>query len=250
MRPGIGRAAIRRNRAACQTDGPARALVLTAQAMPNRALANRRPWLLLALIAAIGYYVLMDAPIGGLWLTLIKGAAVGALALYAVKRHGSRDATILAIALGLASLGDMAMRVSLHAGGAVFFAAHCVAIYLFLRNRRDNPAGTTRTLALMLLLITPLVCWLLSQALLPTLYGVALGAMAAAAWLSRFTRYRVGLGAVLFVLSDWLIFVDMRLPAPVTWPDWFIWPLYFAGQFLIATGVVQTLRRETAQPQP
>jgi uncharacterized membrane protein YhhN len=33
--------------------------------------------------------------------------------------------------------------------------------------------------------------------------------MAAAAWSSRFPRYRVGAGAVLFVISDWLIFSRM-----------------------------------------
>ena len=64
--------------------------------------------------------------------------------------------------------------------------------------------------------------------------------MAAAAW-SRL-RYRVGLGAVLFVISDLLIFARM---GPLQWEeigDLLIWPTYFAGQFLIATGVVQTMR--------
>jgi hypothetical protein len=31
-----------------------------------------------------------------------------------------------------------------------------------------------------------------------------------------------------------------HLPEALTW--WTIWPLYYAGQFLIATGVVRTLR--------
>ena len=67
--------------------------------------------------------------------------------------------------------------------------------------------------------------------------------MAATAWLSRFGRYRVGTGAVLFVVSDWLIFSRMGAIDLAPLPDLLIWPLYYFGQFLIATGVVQALRR-------
>ena len=73
-------------------------------------------------------------------------------------------------------------------------------------------------------------------------FAAIVGAMAASAWISRFPRYRVGIGAVLFVISDLLIFAREggHVPEAVTW--WTIWPLYYAGQFLIATGVVRTLR--------
>ena len=84
--------------------------------------------------------------------------------------------------------------------------------------------------------------WFLTQDWGVTLYGFALGGMASTAWMSRFTRYRVGIGAVLFVVSDWLIFSQQSLLAESTLPSLLIWPMYFLGQFLIATGVVQTLR--------
>jgi uncharacterized membrane protein YhhN len=38
------------------------------------------------------------------------------------------------------------------------------------------------------------------------LYSLGLALMAATAWLSRFPRYRVGIGALMFVVSDLLIF--------------------------------------------
>jgi hypothetical protein len=68
--------------------------------------------------------------------------------------------------------------------------------------------------------------------------------MASAAWMSHYPRYRVGTGAVLFVLSDWLIFARMGPYdlSPLT--DLLIWPLYYAGQVMIATGIVQCLRGE------
>jgi len=75
------------------------------------------------------------------------------------------------------------------------------------------------------------------------LYAAGLGAMAASAWVSRFPRYRVGLGAVMFVASDLLIFSKMGPLAGARIPSILIWPLYFAGQALIAWGAVTTLLR-------
>ena len=64
-----------------------------------------------------------------------------------------------------------------------------------------------------------------------------------AASLSLFPQSRVGLGAMLFVLSDWLIFSRMGPVDLAPLPDLLVWPTYYVGQLLIATGVVQTLRR-------
>ena len=54
--------------------------------------------------------------------------------------------------------------------------------------------------------------------------------MAAAAWYSRFPRYRVGTGAVLFVVSDWLIFSRFGSFDLGVLPDLLIWPFYYVGQ--------------------
>ena len=89
----------------------------------------------------------------------------------------------------------------------------------------------------------PLISWLLSGDVLIAVYSLALGGMAMAAWLSLFPQWRVGLGALLFIVSDWLIFSRMGPIDLAPLPDLLIWPLYYIGQLLIATGVVQTLRR-------
>ena len=68
---------------------------------------------------------------------------------------------------------------------------------------------------------------------------LVLGAMAATAWVSHFPRHWVGLGAVLFAVSDLLIFARMGPLAGSMLPQVLIWPLYFGGQALIATGVVR-----------
>ena len=72
--------------------------------------------------------------------------------------------------------------------------------------------------------------------------------MAASAWLSSFSRYRVGLGAVMFLASDGLIFARIGPLANSALPGLLIWPLYYFGQFLICIGVVGTVRSRT-KPQ-
>ena len=216
--------------------------------MPRRALMEHRPWLLAGVIAAVACYVLQDSikvePIE----VAIKGAGVGLLAIYTLRRAPGKDGMILTAALALSALADMALELWFEAGGALFATSHLVAIALYLRNRRENPSLSQRLLGLALLVAVPTFSYSLSADPLIGLYAITLGAMAAAAWMSRFPRYRVGVGALLFVVSDWLIFSRFGPFNFAPLPDMLVWPLYFAGQLMIATGVVQTLRGETPVP--
>lgn len=212
--------------------------------MPRRALIEHRPWLLCAVIAAFAYYFLQDNPIGELWLILLKGAGVGFLAIYALRRAPGVDGVILTLALVLSAAADMALELWFQVGGALFAASHLVAIALYLRNRREVTTPSQRLFGVTLLIAVPAFSYVLSGDPLIGVYAITLGAMAAAAWTSRFPRYRVGTGALLFVLSDWLIFSRFGPYDLAPIPNLAVWPLYFAGQLMIATGVVQTLRGE------
>ncbi len=211
----------------------------------TRALIDHRPWLLASLVASISYFFFRDNPVPELYLIAWKGAAVGLLTIYAAQRGHGLDGWLLTIMLALGALADMVLELNLVAGGALFAPAHLVAIALFLRNPRERRTGSQRLAALALLLGTPLIAGLLAMPdprwPLATGYAAIVGAMAATAWMSRFPRYRVGIGAVLFVASDLLIFAreGQHLPEALTW--WLIWPLYYAAQFLIATGVIRTM---------
>ena len=211
---------------------------------------DHRPWLIASLIAGVSFYLAKDAtlalPLKMAW----KGAGVGLLAIYALLRAPGTDGKMLAAVMAFGAAGDMAIELSLLAGAALFFVGHLIAIALYLRHRRPRLTQSQKSAAAALLLATPLIAFFLptdrSAAPMVALYALALGGMAAAAWSSAFSRYRVGLGAVLFVASDLLIFARIGPLARSPLPGLLIWPLYYAGQFLICVGAVRYLRGRKA----
>ena len=219
--------------------------------MPRRALAEKRPLLLASMAAALAYFVLRQSPlVPEMWLIPLKGAGVALLAIYAFIRHAGADARLLGAAFVLAALGDMAIEFDQMAGAILFFAYHMLAIALYLRHPRENPRTSQKAAAVAMLLLTPAIFWLLpaerADAWPIALYGLALGGMAACAWLSAFSRYRVGIGAVLFLVSDLLIVAGMGPLMGERLHQWLIWPLYYLGQLLICLGVIDRLRRAGA----
>ena len=219
--------------------------------MPRRALIDKRPILLASMAVALIYFVLRQSPVvPEMWLIPLKGAGVGLLALYAFVRFRMSDTRLLGAMFLLAALGDMAIEWDFIAGAIFFFGYHMIAIALYLRHPREAASGSQKTAAVAMLLATPAIFWLLpadrAMAWPTALYGLALGGMAACAWLSAFSRYRVGVGAVLFLVSDLLIVAGMGPLMGERLHQWLIWPLYYLGQLMICLGVIDRLRRAGA----
>ena len=217
--------------------------------MPRRALAEKRPLLLASIAAALAFYYLRWGPLPELYLIPVKGAAVGLLAVYLWQRHSSPDARLMAWAFGAAALGDMALEIESDRliGGLLFFAYHVMALGVYLRNRRPQLTQSQKAAVVAMLILTPLIAWFMpadrGQAPHVAVYALALGAMAAGAWASVFPRYRVGAGAVLFLVSDLMLFAEMGPLQGHIAPQILVWPVYYLGQLLIATGVTVTLRK-------
>jgi len=219
--------------------------------MPKRALAQKRPFLLLSIAAALAFYYLQVSELPELYLIPLKGSAVGLLAIYAFVRHSGPDARLYTWALGSAALGDMAIEVDLKVGALLFFLHHVLALGVFLRNRREQLAKTQSWVVGLTLILTPVIAWLLpyDEAMRWNvgLYAISLGAMASGAWASSFPRYRVGAGAMLFLVSDMLLFAEMGPLSGSDLPQYLVWPVYYLGMFLMCTGVIQTLRKRDPQ---
>jgi uncharacterized membrane protein YhhN len=219
-------------------------------AMPKRALAQKRPFLLLSIVAALAYYYLRVSQLPELYLIPLKGSAVGLLAVYAFMRHASPDARLYVWALGAAALGDMALEIDMTVGGLLFFLHHVLAMGLLLKHRRPA-TGIHSWVCGVTLICVPLAGYLLpydpDAKVQTALYALSLGGMAASAWASDFPRFRVGAGALLFVASDLILFAEMGPLSGTQWAELLVWPLYYLGMFLMCTGVIQTLSKRDPQ---
>ena len=215
--------------------------------MDRRSLA---PYLVLALALAAGVsYVAsweMDLPpiANMLW----KGAGVSLLALYAALRARNLDGWLICAVMAFGALGDMLLEVAgLTVGAIAFLVGHLIAIWLYLRNRRRALSRSQLLFAILLVPATGILAFLLPTdrglAAAATLYSMSLAVMAAMAWTSRFPRAVVGTGALMFVISDLLIFARAGALEHAAWIGLAIWGLYFLGQTLICVGVTRTLAR-------
>lgn len=189
----------------------------------------------------------------GVWGAAWKTSGVALLAIWAATRARGVDGWLLTGALALGALGDLLLEThGLVIGGAAFAAGHVVACVLYWRNRRAVLTGSQKAFGWLLAPATIGIAALFAApaggAVEAGAYSAFLGIMAALAWTSRFPRYRVGLGAVLFVVSDLLIFSRFGPLEGSVVPDLLIWPTYFAAQALIAWGVSGALSSDQRVP--
>ena len=208
-------------------------------------LAHKRPWLLASLAFGFSYPAISFFPVEGIYAIIWKMLPLALLVPYALRKHHSGEFLVIAIILALCSLGDGLVELSLEAGGTAFGISHLVAIWFYSRHRREQTAFSQKLLALTVLIAAPLIAYFLAGNLAAG-YTLMLSLMAAMAWTSSFPRYRVGIGAMLFVISDLLIFTreGQWVSSPLINPA--IWYLYYIGMVMIATGLVQTLVKKSA----
>lgn len=180
-----------------------------------------------------------------------KGLGVALLAAYAALNARTLDGWLLVVVMAFGALGDVLLGAAgLTVGAIAFLAGHLVAIALYLRHRRPFPALSQLALAVVLIPAVVITAFLLpsDRAGAPgaAIYSLGLAVMASTAWQSRFPRYRVGIGALMFVVSDLLIF-GRDGPCPDNFTTGLaVWGLYYFGQLMICVGVVRTL----APPPP
>ena len=201
-----------------------------------------------AIVAGTSYYFAHDLGATGPLAIVWKGAGVTLLAIWCAMQARSRDGWLIAAVMAFGALGDVLLETAgLTAGALAFVAGHVLAILLYFRNWRPHLTFSQRVLAV---LVVPLSVFIAASLVPPkdmipiAVYTLFVGGMAASAWTSRFPRYRTGIGAMMFLASDLLIFARMGVLAESSLPGMLIWPLYFGGQVLIAWGVTRTLAQD------
>jgi hypothetical protein len=217
--------------------------------MPRRALVQYRPYLFASILAALAWFYLRGGEVPELYLLPVKGAAVALLGVFLWKRHSAPEARLMAAAMGVAAAADVAQEVSIAVGGLIHFAYHLMALGVYLQHKRGALDPVDKAIVVTLLLGPAVLGFILptQQGQATSFYALALGAMAAGAWISTFPRWQVGAGAMLFVASDLLLFAQLGPLATSPVPQVLVWPVYYLGQFLIATGIVRALRKRDPQ---
>lgn len=200
-----------------------------------------------ALVAGASYMVPVLAGWSGPAIIAWKGAGVALLALWAALNARDRFGWMIALVLAFGAAGDVLLDAAGMTVGAIAFAiGHLIAIGLYRQNARAEVSGSQRALAWLAPPLALIATWFMlegeSLRWVAMAYTALVAVMASAAWLSRFPRYRTGIGAMLFLVSDLLIFARVGGVVAPEMGSALIWPLYFAGQALIAWGVVTTLR--------
>jgi hypothetical protein len=211
--------------------------------MPQRALIEKRPWLLASMVLAVAYAWLQDSAFPGLYLLALKAAPLVLLAVYAALRHRGNDTRSLAGMIGLEAVGSALMDYAPGIGLNALLLGYLIGLGLFLSHRRVVVDGGRRASALALTLGTPLLCFFAASRAgvgVPIFLGLALGGMAASAWICTFARARVGLGAALIVAGNVLAIAAMGSASAVV--ALAAWPLFYIGNLVLATGVAGELR--------
>lgn len=200
------------------------------------------PLFLAALVAGTSYIISWALPLPDWAAIAWKGMGVGLLATWASRQGATTDHKLLAIVLTLGATADMVLELNFVAGAAIFALGHVLAITLYLRNRRPHVGARDAALAAAFIAGTCLLAFTLASpdwAPAVAVYTLFLATMAATALAARFPL--AAAGALLFVVSDLLIFARMGPLEGASWADFAIWATYFAGQALIAWGVASKL---------
>jgi uncharacterized membrane protein YhhN len=214
----------------------------------DRTMTPARLALAAAVVGGVSYIASWNLPLSEAASLAWKGSGVGLLAVYAALKARSLDGWLVCAVMAFGAAGDVLLGAAgMEVGAAAFLVGHLIAIWLYARNPRPATTASQRLLAILLVPATVAVAWLLpadrAGAGPVALYALGLAAMAAFAWLSRFPRYRVGIGALMFVVSDLLIFARSGPLEGQAWVGYAIWTLYFGGQLLIVLGVTRTLEK-------
>ena len=199
----------------------------------------------ISVLAALGYGLIMAGLPSSLERTLVKVAAVGALAVMAFL---SDAPWLLAAGLLLCAVGDAFLAGNpqrwLPLGLAAFLLGHILLIFLFQETRDPSLEMTHLQIAGSVAVGVAAVAMLawLWRALGPMrpaviLYVIAIAVMVGSSFLLPVFYWPAMLGAVAFMASDAILAGDLfrqaKLFGSQRMTGWAIWFLYYAAQALI-----------------
>ncbi|EIZ80325.1 hypothetical protein WSK_1118 [Novosphingobium sp. Rr 2-17] len=211
--------------------------------MPNRAIIERRFWLISSIATAVAFVALQSSPLPDYYALALAVAPLLLLAGYVLLRGRGRDTRLLAIMLALEGVGSAIGGMYPTIGINLLLLGFLVGLSLFLTYRTANPDPDRKVAAVVLLLGTPALFFATGSSS-SIFFALALGGMAASAWVSAFSRPRVGLGAVLIVVG--VVLEIMTISEGQDLLLLLAWALFYVGNLLMAIGVTREVPRHAS----
>ncbi len=186
---------------------------------------------------------------------IFKGSAVGLLAIFVLISTRSLNHFILFLALAASVAGDVLLALPIEnsfvKGLGAFLVAQVTFIILYLKNRMpfDEMSSARVTAGSLLWAIAGVAIFFLyphlGELMIPVfVYTAALVGMATAALFSKFPVKLVGLGAILFVISDSVLGARQFLTVP-EFTGYIVWTTYYLAELLMTLGVMLSVERRT-----
>lgn len=189
---------------------------------------------------------------------LVKGTAVGSLALFVLLNTRSFNHFLLVLALVASTTGDVFLAFKgayfLHGLGA-FLVGHFFYCVLFFKNRApmEDVTNLRVRLSAFLWALAAIGCYFLyphlHDMMVPVfVYTAVLTLMATTALLSSYPVKLTAFGAILFLISDTILGFRHFMTVPYIidqYGGYAVWITYYLAQLLITLGVMLKDERPT-----
>ncbi|KTD71484.1 transmembrane protein [Legionella steelei] len=202
------------------------------------------PLTLLSIILYLGLLSFIQYPLT----TILKPIPIALLMLFTLQVNCSKQVkTLLLFALGFSLLGDvfltLPIKIALHVGILAFMATHCTYIWLFLKNicfRGKNLLSFLPILVFVLVSFYFLSPYLGEMEKPVAVYLCLLTLMVFCAFQVKQQSLLTRIGACLFLLSDFVLSLNLFVLANNTPTAVLIMFLYYTAQFLLVVSITQT----------
>lgn len=182
--------------------------------------------------------------------TLLKPIPIILLMIFTLYAHCSKRTKILLLgALAFSALGDILLTFSMTtmvlAGILAFMVTQCIYSYIFLKNGRIQKKRVAFFLPILILvMVFSYYIWpSLGEMRTPVIgYVCLLTFMAFCSFQVKQHAILLGCGAIIFVISDFLVALDLFIIPNNTLIKFFIMFLYYLAQFLLVMGITSQTR--------
>ncbi len=215
--------------------------------MPGQPFKITMPCVLLSMILYLVLLPFIQYPMT----TLLKPIPIALLMLFTLQVNPNRPVKILVLfALGFSLIGDifltLPIKTALHIGILAFMATHCTYISLFLRNmqfERKNLLPFLPVLVFVLISFYFLSPYLGEMKIPVAVYLFLLTLMVFCSFQVKQQSLLLRTGACLFLLSDFVLSLDLFVLSSNKPTAVLIMLLYYAAQFLLVIGITGTQER-------